>query len=77
MDEWNKWVASAHHTLLRFNSDIPSETLDQMRSLLLGISVPMPRNADHAVAMLLLSESWLRNNAPDRLRAVAISEPSK
>lgn len=31
-------------------------------------TIPMPTNADEAVAMVLLGESWLRHNAPERLK---------
>lgn len=33
--------------------------------------IPMPRNADEAVAMWLLGERWVRDNAPERLRPAA------
>lgn len=32
-----------------------------------GDWVPMPKNADQAVAMWLIGEAWVRANAPDRL----------
>jgi len=30
--------------------------------------IPMPQNADQAVGMWLTGESWVRHNAPERLR---------
>lgn len=34
-------------------------------------SVPMPQNEDDAAAMAVLGESWLRHNAPHRLKTAA------
>jgi len=31
--------------------------------------IKMPANADEAAAMAILGEAWLKENAPDRLRA--------
>lgn len=42
-----------------------------------GDRVPVPQNADQAVLMSLLGEQWLRDNAPDRLRATPASTTSE
>ena len=41
-----------------------------------GDTVPMPQNADQAAAMALLGERWLRDNAPERLKATQAPAPA-
>jgi len=48
-----------------------AEVRDNDGTPILPGHVKMPTTADEAVAMALLGEAWLKENAPDRLRATS------
>lgn len=56
VDELNGWAIEV------------AQEIDRLAAAQLG-TVPMPNNADQAAAMALIGERWLRDNAPERLRA--------